>query len=158
MRNHAGEKIVCRQCHALLDADDRFCRQCGASTAEAILLSDAAGADLPKRSPSAVPHRPDRRSPWSGNVWVVLTMLFVALGPLALPMLWQSRQFSLFWKVVLTVLVGIITVVIIVFLWYVISTTLAQLKPLLRLEYDDSFSPWGRETALGATAGLSGSA
>ncbi len=131
MTSHAGDKIVCRQCHALLDADDRFCRQCGASTAEAILLSDAGDADLPKRSPPTAPDRRDRRPTWSENVSFVLTMLFVALGPLALPMLWRSRQFSLFWKVVLTVLVGIITVVIIAFLWYVISTTLAQLKPLL---------------------------
>ena len=158
MTNHAGEKIVCRQCHALLDADDRFCRQCGASTAEAILLCDAGEADLPKRSLSAMPDRSDRRSPWSGNVWVVLTMLFVALGPLALPMLWQSRQFSLFWKIVLTVLVGIITVV-------------NNCLPLVRHQHDScaaetpvralsatSHSPLGQERPHWVPSRLSGSA
>ncbi|MBN2022838.1 MAG: hypothetical protein JW809_08575 [Pirellulales bacterium] len=42
--------------------------------------------------------------------WMVLLMLFVLMGPLALPMLWHSPHFTRPWKIVLTVLVCLIAV------------------------------------------------
>ena len=44
--------------------------------------------------------------------WVVLPLLFFVLGPLALPLLWRSHQFSTFWRVVLTALVTVLTVLL----------------------------------------------
>ncbi|MCX7424871.1 MAG: hypothetical protein NTW96_04495 [Planctomycetia bacterium] len=51
--------------------------------------------------------------------WALLVMLFVGMGPLALPMLWRSPHFSRPSKVVLTVLVMVIFVVAVVILFYV---------------------------------------
>ena len=55
-------------------------------------------------------------------------MLFVALGPLALPMLWRSRKFSLAWKVILTALVAVTLVLIVVLLWYVFNQMVLPLE------------------------------
>ena len=57
------------------------------------------------------------RVPFWENVWVVLVMLLGVVGPLALPMLWRSRQFTLFWKIVLTVVVVAITALIVAVLY-----------------------------------------
>ncbi len=142
MASRGAEKMVCRQCHAVLDAGDQFCRQCGVSTADAILLpgeSDAGppqprprrssriglsvllgkghAGPPPRPSPAAAPRRPEQRVPFWENVWVVLVMLLGVVGPLALPMLWRSRQFTLFWKIVLTVVVVAITALIVAVLY-----------------------------------------
>lgn len=53
-------------------------------------------------SNSDLPSRPGPPPPSRG---VLLLMLFVALGPLAFPLLWRSPHFSKPWKAVLTVLV-----------------------------------------------------
>ena len=114
MGSRGVEKMICRQCHAVLDAGNQFCRDCGTSTAEAILLPGEAEAGPPPRpSPAAPPRRPEQRVPFWENVWVVLVMLFGVVGPLALPMLWRSRQFTRLWKVVLTVVILAITALIV---------------------------------------------
>ena len=53
--------------------------------------------------------------------WLVLLMLFVLMGPLALPMLWKSPHFARPIKVVLTVLVSLIAIAAVVVLWLVVS-------------------------------------
>ncbi len=57
-------------------------------------------------------------------------MLFLTLGPLALPMLWRSRQFSRLWKIVLTAIVVVITLLIVAFLWEVVPQWLAEVRQL----------------------------
>jgi hypothetical protein len=126
METHDAANLVCRQCDAVLDVGDCFCRHCGTSTAPATELVEAVAASAPSRPPLVV-QPASRRSPWAESVLVVLTMLFVVLGPLALPMLWRSRQFSLLWKVLLTVVVLGVTVLVVWAIWYVFNQMLAPL-------------------------------
>ena len=42
------------------------------------------------------------RTKWTHRPIVVLVLLFLVLGPLGLPYLWQSPHFSRRWKIVLT--------------------------------------------------------
>ena len=60
--------------------------------------------------------------------WMVLLMLFVLMGPLALPMLWKSPHFAQPTKVVLTVLVGLIMIAAVVVLWFVVSWFAEQIR------------------------------
>ena len=49
-------------------------------------------------------------SKWYHNLWFVLVMLFVVLGPFGLPLLWKSPHFTRPWKWVLTALTVLYTV------------------------------------------------
>jgi hypothetical protein len=108
------EKIVCYRCHALLDLGDNFCRRCGVPTTQA-----------PSPSQPAVSPQPLR---FGESRVVILVMLFVVLGPLALPMLWRSRCFSLAWKIILTVLVVGATLAVFWLLWYTVHAILTPLQ------------------------------
>ena len=46
--------------------------------------------------------------------WQVLVLLFLAAGPLALPVLFKSPRFSRFWKVILFLLVILQTALVVV--------------------------------------------
>jgi len=46
---------------------------------------------------------------WYFSVWFIIAMLFLVLGPLALPLLWKSPRFPRAAKVVLTVVVFLYT-------------------------------------------------
>jgi hypothetical protein len=111
------EHIGCRHCYAVLDVSDNFCRRCGAPTNNMAAVS-------------VVPAPTSPRVPWSENRWIVLASLFLVLGPLGLPMLWRSRQFSMFWKAAITVLLLGLTVLIFALIWYVLDKALAPLKEL----------------------------
>lgn len=62
------------------------------------------------------------------RAWVVLLMLFVLMGPLAFPMLWQSPHFRPATKVVLTVLVSLIAVAAVVVIWLVAVWFVEQMR------------------------------
>lgn len=62
----------------------------------------------------------------------MLAMLFVILGPLALPLLWRSRQFTRFWKIALTVIVAGVTVYVGWALYAFLNHTLEPLRDLLK--------------------------
>ena len=133
MESQSQQKIVCPTCCAVLDAGDSFCRRCGASTTDAVALVGEAATGTPPsplRSPPRATPPAAGKPPWSENVWVVLAMLFLGIGPLALPMLWRSRQFSLTWKLMLTLLVLLITALIVAVLWYVFNQMLAPLQSI----------------------------
>ena len=51
-------------------------------------------------------------TPWYYRRWGVLLLLFVVLGPLGLPLLWKSPSFTRGWKIVLTVLMVVYTVML----------------------------------------------
>jgi len=119
------QKIVCPRCLRLLDVGDRFCRQCGAP------LKGSPAAASPAR-PAVVPAQ--SRTSWAENRIVVLVVLFLVLGPLGLPMLWRSRQFSLFWKVVLTTIVLGLTLVLVGLIWYVVDKMLEPLTEWTTLQ------------------------
>ena len=110
------EKIVCPQCCAVLDVSDNFCRHCGRPTRES-----AAGHSRQIATTA-------RKSTWAESRAMVFVMLFVVLGPLALPLLWRSREFSLLWKIVLTVVMVVLTALILYLIWYVIYKSLEPLR------------------------------
>jgi uncharacterized membrane protein len=99
-------EIPCAKCHVLIGAGDNFCRHCGAP----------AGG-----SPAA----------WWESPWVVLPLIFVVLGPLALPLLWRSRRFTRPWKIAISVIVVGITAYALWQIWYLLDRTLAPLKDLM---------------------------
>jgi ribosomal protein L40E len=109
-------KPLCRQCTATLDADDNYCRRCGTPTAWGVKL----GVAVDGRRPVA----------WE-SPWVVLPLLFFVLGPLALPLLWRSRRFTLLWKWVLTVIITALTVFFVLTTWIALERTLAPLQKAL---------------------------
>lgn len=119
---HEIQKTVCRRCYAVLDVGDNYCRRCGAPTSPSVAAASprAAYGGRPK---------------WSETRGGILVSLFALLGPLALPMLWRSRQFSRPWKIVLTALVVAITVVVVWLLWYVIHKALEPLGQLRELGF-----------------------
>jgi RsiW-degrading membrane proteinase PrsW (M82 family) len=84
--------------------------------------------------PEAAPGRPGNRQKWMESRWAVLVSLFFLFGPLALPMLWRSRQFSPVWKIILTTLVLGATALIIGLLWYVVNKALEPLTDLRELQ------------------------
>jgi hypothetical protein len=61
----------------------------------------------------------------------VLLLLFVALGPLALGVLWRSSRFSTPWKVVLTVLTLGQFVLVVWLLWFTVRWMLEGMEPFL---------------------------
>ena len=118
MADHEIEKIVCPQCFTALELGATFCRHCGARrdrpTAEA-------AREHVTEWPKPAQDLAERRG-------MVLLLLFVVLGPLALPVLWRSSKFSGAWKLFLTLLVLIFTVVVVWVLWYVLSMFIEALE------------------------------
>jgi len=129
----AVEKLVCRSCYAVVDAGDNFCRRCGAPIGSAAVPRPSAqdDANRPVLAEVVEPRSVGRK--WSDSPWIVLVLLFFVLGPLALPMLWRSRQFSLVWKLVLTAIVIGLTVLILWLIWYVLDKSLEPLRQLQNL-------------------------
>jgi ribosomal protein L40E len=107
-------KVVCRQCAAAIDADDNYCRRCGSPTPCGVTLGVSAGVTRP--------------ATWE-SPWVILPLILFVLGPLALPLLWRSRQFTSFWKILVTVLVTVVAVLLIAMSWVY---TRQALSPLLK--------------------------
>ena len=124
LTNRGPRPVFCRRCGLEIAAQDRFCRHCGRPVGAA---AEVIGAE----AVAVAPARVGPRYSWYENVWFVLGMLFLVLGPLALPLLWRSRQFSLLWKIVLTLLVGLLTVFILAQVWYIFNTYLAELQKAL---------------------------
>jgi hypothetical protein len=114
-------KIVCQRCRASLDADDNYCRRCGAPTAN---VAGVSGGGWAATDSSA------ERPSWWDRPWFIVLMLFLVLGPLALPLLWRSRQFSLQWKITLTVLVTVLTGWLCWRLWLALQQTAAMLDQI----------------------------
>jgi hypothetical protein len=84
----ANLPLSCRRCNQLIDRTDHFCRQCGSATGKQ----------------SKLYYKP----------LVVLVMLFFLVGPLALPLLFKSPDFSPLQK-------GLIAVVNLLYTAWIIS-------------------------------------
>jgi hypothetical protein len=103
LHSPAGEPVaplVCSRCQARLEGQDNFCRHCGAPV---ILVVEPAEAH-----------------PWLENRWLLLFTLFVALGPLGLPLLWKARSLGPVQKTIVTFLVILESVVLGGVVWYLI--------------------------------------
>lgn len=82
-------------------------------------------------APSASEPSPNERI--AASRWQVLVLLFLAAGPLALPVLVRSPRFSPFWKIILFLLVIIQTALVVVLLvvfagWFL--ERIAQLRQM----------------------------
>lgn len=65
--------------------------------------------------------------------WQVLVLLFLAAGPLALPILARSPRFSRFWKIVLFLLVILQTVLVVVIVVLFATWFLGQMDRVRQL-------------------------
>jgi hypothetical protein len=127
------QRIVCRRCFCIVDAADRFCRQCGEPlTVGGNDIATPCG-QRPIRAEVVPAASSGVATKWAQNPWVVLGALFLVLGPLGLPMLWRSDRFSLFWKLLLTALVVGLTALLLGMIWYVTYKSLAPLRELQQL-------------------------
>jgi hypothetical protein len=139
MNDPAIQKTVCHGCYAVLDATDHYCRHCGTPTGTLAGVSDNSGACTAVVKPATrilatLALEPSARRPGHAeSPWVVLPMLFLVLGPLGLPMLWRSRQFSLLWKCVLTAFMLGVTALLIWGIWFVTHQALSPLHELDKL-------------------------
>lgn len=107
MSKPVSSEILCCRCRAVLAVGDNRCRSCGAPTGQ--------GAN---------------QRHWSESPWVILPLLFLILGRLAIPLLWRSRQFTPFWKTVLTVLVTGTTLFLCFSLYQIVQMVSADLQKL----------------------------
>jgi hypothetical protein len=90
------EKTTCPSCRQEIDREDRFCRYCGEQTGP--------GGQASFVPIEIVPEPANDRPSAMDNPWVVLSMIFLVLGPLALPMLWRGKAFSARGKLIITIL------------------------------------------------------
>ncbi len=79
------------------------------------------------------PTEPSPNERIASSRWQVLVLLFLAAGPLALPVLARSPRFSRFWKIVLFLLVILQTVLVVVIIvvfarWFL--GQIGQLRPI----------------------------
>ena len=64
---------------------------------------------------------------WYLKWWTVLVLL-IAAGPFGFPLLWKSKDFNLFWKVLLTVVFIAVTIVAIWGSWKTVDLTVQKFK------------------------------
>jgi len=64
------------------------------------------------------------------NPWLMLAMLFFVTAALGLPLLWISRAFSPFWKVVVTIAVLLWTALVLWVFYLIMAWCWSQLRPV----------------------------
>jgi hypothetical protein len=69
-----------------------------------------------------------RVTSWYYRPWGVLLLLFVVLGPLGLPLLWKSPSFTRGWKIVLTALMVVYTVMLVDSMVVAVRLAMEQLE------------------------------
>jgi predicted amidophosphoribosyltransferase len=100
MQAYLKTDLVCAACGAPLDEDADHCDRCGRivrGTARPIAAADPALSGARR-----LIDRP----------WFVLMLLFCATAALGLPLLWKSRGFSRFAKLLVSLLVTVYTVLL----------------------------------------------
>jgi ribosomal protein L40E len=121
MSELVSEMTVCPRCHAELDATDSYCRHCGASANSS--AGNGKAAALCVEPVASVVRQPG----WSESPWLVLPLMFLVLGPFALPLLWRSRRFNLVWKILLTAVMLAVTVYLVWCIWLAVNQALVTL-------------------------------
>jgi ribosomal protein L40E len=108
--------IICPACGAELAAAAQECDHCGSATT---------GGD---RRSEAEPPTVSSQQKLIDNPWAIIGLLFGVAAGFGLPFLWKSRGFSTFWKVVLSVIVTLYTILILwliyrmcIFIWISLS-------------------------------------
>jgi hypothetical protein len=124
MSAEAIESILCERCLAEVEVGRSRCPQCGAPTG----LAESPASAAPAQAATSRAPTPDEKL--RDNPWVILLLLFAALGPLAFGQLWKSRAFSRPMKIFLTVLTSAVTVLVVWLLVVVVQMFIAAVAPL----------------------------
>jgi hypothetical protein len=119
------EKTNCTRCGTAIDAEDHFCRVCG------VQLRPLCGGEF--APVQIVAERKPAPPSYSDNRLIVLIMLFLVLGPFALPMLWKSKAFTRPWKWIWTLVVISFTVFLCWLVWFIAIKMI--LEPLQHLRF-----------------------
>ena len=82
---------------------------------------------------SSHPEAPSPNDRIAASRWQVLVLLFLAAGPLALPVLVRSPRFSRFWKFVLFLLVILQTALVVVIVLFFARWFLEQMEHVRQL-------------------------
>jgi hypothetical protein len=123
----------CRQCGGPLIAQDNYCGECGAGCRDLIEVvypnNSMMSAENPEPSRSGVAASPGIQSVEGVlNNRLAVVGIIALLGPLGLPALWFSPQFSKPTKIVTTVgYVLVVTVLPIAVMWYWLDTAMRPL-------------------------------
>ena len=64
---------------------------------------------------------------WYLKWWSVIAALLI-LGPFAFPFLWKSKDFNLFWKLAITVVVTVITAALVWSTWAIVQMMINQFR------------------------------
>ncbi len=67
---------------------------------------------------------PSAKAKWYYNIWFVLLMLFLVLGPLGLPLVWKNPHFSRWVK-------GALTLIMVVYTLVLVDATVRAVKAVL---------------------------
>jgi len=119
--------IVCPRCSTQIDVCDNFCPHCGGAVREFVPLP-------PGHAPISKEKAIASRTKLCDNPWFVLSLMFLALGPFALPLLWRSRGFSPFWKTLLTVVMLAFTALLVFAIWFIVTQSQNILDELKLIE------------------------
>ncbi len=84
-------------------------------------------------APTGAAAEPSPNERLAASRWQVLVLLFLAAGPLALPVLLKSPRFSRFWKFVLFVLVILQTILVVVIVILFSRWLLGQIEILRQM-------------------------
>ena len=118
MSNLVTPQVVCRKCQTAIDVSDNYCRHCGLPTA-----AGQAGV-----------------AAWWESPWLVLVLLFVVLGPLALPLLWRSRRFTRPWKIALSVIVVGVTLYTVWQVWLAVEPGIGTVAAIGQATLNDGLT------------------
>ncbi len=64
---------------------------------------------------------------WYLKWWSVIAALLI-LGPFAFPFLWKSKDFNLFWKLAITIVITVITVGLVWSTWAIVQMMIDQFR------------------------------
>ena len=81
------------------------------------------------QGPIASPQTPPAKKKWGQSTGAVV-VAFLTVGPLAIPLVWMNRRYSLAVKIALTAVMVGITVGLFMAMYRVATSTLSQIKSL----------------------------
>jgi hypothetical protein len=121
-------QVACCRCHAAIDDGDRYCRYCGEPVDgfDSESRIDAVEVEDRRTPPPAVSRAKSYDTPWA-----ILSLLFLGIGPFAIPLLWRSQSFSPFWKKTLTALVLGLTALLVLLFYLVIKQLILPLRQVI---------------------------
>jgi hypothetical protein len=128
MENPVLAQVACCRCHAAIDDGDRYCRFCGEPVdgPESESRIDAVEVKATRTPPPAAPRTRSYDTPWA-----ILSLLFLGIGPFAIPLLWRSQSFTPFWKKTLTAVVLGLTALLVLLLYLLIKQLILPLRQVI---------------------------